>query len=148
MKNWQHWVRRWGPTVVGAAALWFLSTHVFSDENTGRVIVPLLKWLFPWMSRLTVARCHRAARKLAHITVYFIFSGIVFRSIRDGRKGWQRSWAQWAFLAGVAYAVVDEIHQAFVPSRTAAVRDVLLDTFGALAAQVFIWWRRRKLERE
>jgi len=139
-----HWVRRWGPSILGAAGLWFLSTHVFSDENTGRFFLPIFKWLFPWMSPRNLGRCHTAVRKAAHISVYFVFSAIVFRSVRDGRKGWQRSWALWALAAAAGYAVIDELHQNFVPGRHAALRDVLFDMTGAAMAQAMIWWRRTK----
>jgi len=39
-----------------------------------------------------------------------------------------------AFFYAVLYAVSDEIHQAFVPGRTARPWDVLADALGALAA--------------
>jgi VanZ family protein len=35
-------------------------------------------------------------------------------------------------LIATAYAVTDEIHQGFVSGRSAQVRDVLIDTAGAL----------------
>jgi VanZ family protein len=43
--------------------------------------------------------------------------------------------------------VSDELHQRFVPERTAAFSDVLIDTLGAATAQVLIavlWFRRRR----
>src|SRR5271168_1380908 len=140
-----HWIRRWGPSILGAACLWFLSTQIFSDVNTGKVVVPLLKWLYPSISPQMLRYGHKGIRKLAHITVYFIFSAIVFRSVRDGRKGWERSWALWAMAACAGYAVLDETHQLFEPMRHGSVRDVLLDSFGAGVAQVMIWRRRRNL---
>jgi VanZ family protein len=46
------------------------------------------------------------------------------------------SWALTAILLVAAYASLDEFHQLFVPGRTAAVTDVLLDTAGGAAAQL------------
>ncbi len=37
-----------------------------------------------------------------------------------------------AVAIGIAYAVTDEVHQAFVPGRQGAVLDVLVDAVGVL----------------
>jgi VanZ family protein len=46
------------------------------------------------------------------------------------------------FLCAVAYGISDELHQAFVPGRTADWQDVLADTVGAAAA-IWLAWRLR-----
>ncbi len=51
---------------------------------------------------------------------------------------------QWIALAGcVAYAMGDELHQAFVPGRSPGVRDVCIDSAGAclgiLAVTAVVW---------
>ena len=46
-------------------------------------------------------------------------------------------------LACSAFGALDELHQSFVPRRTAALEDLLLDTLGALAgtaAFAALWW--------
>jgi VanZ family protein len=45
-------------------------------------------------------------------------------------------WALAAIVIVGCYAALDEFHQSFVPGRTPAVSDVLLDTAGGIAAQV------------
>jgi VanZ family protein len=45
-------------------------------------------------------------------------------------------WALVTVLIVAGYAALDEYHQSFVPGRTAAVRDVLIDTTGGIAAQI------------
>jgi len=37
------------------------------------------------------------------------------------------------------YAASDEFHQTFVPSREGCVRDVMIDTSGALAGLFALW---------
>ena len=140
------WLRRWAPTILGAAAIWALSTEIFSDVNTGRVIYPVLSWLFPHISTRTMIFCHKIIRKLAHVTVYFFFSMLALHSIRGEKKGWRWQWALMAVAIAAVYAVVDEIHQTFVPMRHGAVRDVLLDICGATAAQAVLWWHHRDRE--
>ena len=46
------------------------------------------------------------------------------------------AWALATIAAVAGYASLDEFHQSFVPGRTAAVSDVLLDTTGGATAQV------------
>jgi len=54
------------------------------------------------------------------------------------------------FTFCVAYAITDEIHQYFIPLRSADVLDVCADTLGALAAGSgwYLLNRRRKANRE
>ena len=143
-----HWLRRWGPSIAGAIAIWFLSTQAFSDIQTGRVILPALAWLFPWMSPRTLVFCHKAIRKLAHVSVYFGFGVLLLQAIRGDRKGWHGTWAVAAFAIAVGYAVLDEFHQSFVPFRHPSARDVFLDACGAFAAQIVVWWHSQMREKE
>ena len=41
------------------------------------------------------------------------------------------------------YAASDEFHQMFVPTRTAHVTDVLIDTAGGAAGLLAMWWYGR-----
>jgi len=43
-----------------------------------------------------------------------------------------------AIVCSALVASLDEFHQSFTPSRGPAVRDVVLDTFGALFAQMLL----------
>ena len=47
-------------------------------------------------------------------------------------------WALAAIAMVACYASLDEFHQIFVPGRTAAVADVLLDTIGGICAQIAV----------
>jgi VanZ family protein len=38
-----------------------------------------------------------------------------------------------ALALGIAWAIVDEVHQSFVPARTGSWRDVLVDAVGLTA---------------
>ncbi len=84
----------------------------------------------------TLFRIHHLIRKCAHFTEYFILSLLILRGIRGERRETHLRWALIAVIVVAAYAALDEIHQIFVPGRTAAVTDVLLDTSGGIAAQV------------
>ena len=83
-------------------------------------------------------------RKCAHIVEYFIFSVLLWLSIRTPGEPWRFRWALLAVALATAYAATDEFHQIFVPGRGASVHDVMIDACGATLAQIIIWlWMRR-----
>jgi VanZ family protein len=144
------WLRLWWPALTWAALISIFSTGAFSAPNTGRIILPLLHWLLPHSSPETLASIHFLIRKSGHFTEYFIFSLLVLRGIRAGKKEAHLGWAAAAVAIVAAYAALDEFHQSFVPRRTAAVGDVLLDMAGGVAAQLiaalFLYWSDVRLQ--
>lgn len=133
-------LRPWIPALLVAILISIFSTRFFTDEQTGRVLLPVLHWLFPWATRRTLHLMHVGIRKLAHVTEFGLFSAAVFHGVRAGRTGWRISWALITLVIAAVYAGLDELHQVFVPLRHATPRDVVIDTFGALLAQAFVWW--------
>lgn len=70
-------------------------------------------------------------RKCAHVTEYAIFGALLLRAL--GREAP-------AFLAGLAYAGSDELHQHFVRGRHAAPLDVAIDALGVTIG-ILAWMR-------
>jgi VanZ family protein len=106
----------WAPVVLWAAVIFALSS--VPDLGTG---------LGGWDTVL---------RKCAHASEYAILALLLFRAL--GRE-------LPAFLIGLAYAVTDEVHQAFVRGRHASPFDVSMDAAGlALGLLVLhatrLWW--------
>jgi VanZ family protein len=143
-------LRRWWPVLAWATLIWMFSTSWFTSDNTGRFIEPVFRWLLPQASAETIELLHAIVRKCGHLSEYFVFSLLVLRSLRGslGGQSLKRALITLAIVAG--YASTDEFHQSFVPGRTAAVSDVLIDTSGGAIAQVLValWPRRssRQLE--
>lgn len=129
------WLARWWPALAWAVVISLFSTGTFTSENTGRIIIPLLHWLFPSLPPETLALLHHIIRKCGHFTEYFVLSLLILRGIRAGRHGTRLAWAAVAILLVAGYAALDEFHQSFVPGRTPAISDVLLDTSGGITAQ-------------
>src|SRR5688572_21178517 len=78
--------------------------------------------------------------KLLHALAYFGLAVVVVRALGAGlpaRIGPATAIAAWVVAAG--YGVTDEIHQMFVPGRTAAVDDLVADAIGAFAGVVLCW---------
>lgn len=138
------WLKKWWPALLWAAVISTFSTGAFTSEHTSRIIIPILHWLFPRAPTATLQAMHFVVRKCAHFTEYFILSLLVLRAMRAGRRENRLAWALLAILLVAGYASLDEFHQSFVPGRTAAVGDVLIDTSGGVAAQLlaalFVLW--------
>jgi VanZ family protein len=132
-------LKYWIPAICVAILISVFSTHYFSSAQTARVLIPLLHRLFPALSAHTLNRMHTVIRKLAHVAEFAAFSIAVFHGVRAERSGWKFPWAVLTLLIAAAYAGLDEWHQSFVPLREPRIRDVMIDTFGALLAQMFVW---------
>ncbi len=102
---------RWGPAIAWAAVLFGLSSV------PGRV--------YPRVS-LTFAD------KLVHIAVYAVFGWLCARALlwtKRARPRWRTLVAAVALAS--SYGISDEVHQWFVPGRSADWRDVVADAIGA-----------------
>lgn len=75
-------------------------------------------------------------RKFGHFFEYFILEILVMNAFRKCRNEDSRVMI-FSFLFCVIYASSDEIHQLFVPGRGGQVKDVFIDSFGALMGIVF-----------
>lgn len=75
-----------------------------------------------------------------HAIAYFGFAVVVVRAVAGGlpRRIGLRA-AGLAIALAVSYAVTDEMHQRFVPGRSADVQDLVADTIGVLAATGACW---------
>lgn len=131
------------PALIWTGLVLGFSSGDFSAENTGSLLAPVLIWLFPWITPDQIGAIHGLVRKAAHVTEYGILAMLWFRALTRG-VSFRVPTAAWLALAiSVATAIVDESHQATVPSRTGSAADVLLDSFGAAAALVpaCLGWR-------
>jgi VanZ family protein len=73
-------------------------------------------------------------RKSAHIIVFGILAIFVYKCLEGRRFSYLL-----ALVLTFLYALFDEWHQALVPGRTSAFKDVLFDTFGASVALLFVY---------
>jgi VanZ family protein len=121
----------------------FLSSGWFTGERTAAVIIPVLATLFPHATPAQLHGAHQAIRKLAHFTEYLVLSVLLYRALRVDRRWSVRAAALALGIAGL-YAVGDEFHQWFVPGRTAAASDCLIDVSGAAAGQGLLAARLRR----
>lgn len=84
-------------------------------------------------------------RKGAHMTEYAILGFLLVGAleIRHLAILWLVAW-----MVAIAYAGTDEFHQTFVPGRSGELRDVYVDSAGALiGVSVAIWREKIKLRK-
>jgi VanZ family protein len=124
---------RYGPLVLWLLFIWFASTNEFSAANTSQILRPILLWFFPNLSEAKLAALHFLTRKLAHFTEYAVLAYLVRRALIGSPNTFlQRRWFQLSLFLVAIYALLDEFHQSFVPSRTASVYDSAIDVAGGL----------------
>jgi len=109
------WLSLWLPVIAWAALIFALSS-----------IPSLSTHLGTWDTIL---------RKGAHMTEYAILAMLLWRAIGSELA---------ALALAIAYAVTDELHQAFVPGRHASPVDVAIDGVGAAIGLVVLLWLKRR----
>ena len=133
---------RWLPLIAWMAFISFASSDEFSATNTSRIIGPLVRWLFPNASPARLEVIHLCVRKLAHLSEYALMGILAARAFQTSPKLLlRRRWFWISFFLIVGYALLDEYHQSFVPSRTASIFDSLIDSIGGFLALLVIRWR-------
>lgn len=144
--GWRRRLWRYAPLVLWMAFISFASTGEFSADNTSRIIGPLLRWLFPHITPAKIAHVHFLVRKAAHFTEYAVFAFLAARALAtSSRRFLRHGWLFISLLLVISYALVDEYHQSFEPTRTASIYDSLIDMSGGLCALIiYALWRRRK----
>ena len=88
---------------------------------------------------------HFITRKLAHFTEYAILGFLAARAFSTSPRPAIRSrWFLISLILVVTYALLDEYHQSFVPTRTPSVWDSVIDMAGGLTALLVMRARARR----
>ena len=136
---------RYVPLVVWLAVISIASSDSFSAANTSRFIGPLILWLFPNTTAYQLDIIHLLTRKLAHFSEYALLGILAARAFRNSPNHFIKN--RWLLISVgiiVVYALIDEYHQSFVPSRTSSIFDSMIDMTGGLTALGVISWRNRR----
>lgn len=71
---------------------------------------------------------------LAHVIEYGILLSLLARALGENLNRWPK----WSFVLLLLYALSDEIHQYFVPTRMAKAEDIFFDLLGGLLGWKFL----------
>jgi VanZ family protein len=141
---------RWLPATLWVGMLlliFYLSSQAGSPENSAGWIMTLLRWVAPQLAeQLTPEQLHLLNfifRKTGHGTGYFLLTLLGYWAFRRSFGMDSRRALRWAILTSLLRAILDEIHQVFVPGRTGTPVDVLIDAVGITLAAWLIRRRRR-----
>lgn len=144
-------VKYWVPVLLWLALIFSASGDKSSGQRSSRIIAPIVRWLVPDISERKLDAIVYSVRKAAHITEYAILAMLLFRALarkpKEGAPSFPSGAAVFAFILSALYAMTDEFHQTFVPTRQGQLTDVLIDSCGAAAGLFALWmvgrWRKR-----
>ena len=123
--------RYWLPPLVWMALIWSISSDLGSTDHSAGPFAWIMTVLFPWATPAQIELAHVAVRKLGHMVEYAILAVLWFRTLYAGRRLPFTSSALMSLAISIAWAITDEVHQSFVPSRNASALDVIVDSTGA-----------------
>ncbi len=147
-ERWRNRFKRYAPLFFWMILIFVLSSNVGSMSNTSRFIRPLLRFIFPDVPEDTLAIYHGYIRKMAHVTEYAILAFLALRAFFSSSVTLLRKHCfASAFFLVCLVALLDELNQGLIASRTSSPKDVILDCIGGLVAIFvsFFFSKRKKL---
>lgn len=112
-------------TILAATEIFFFSTIVSAPGKKG--IIPF--------------------SIIYHFVIFFLFSFFLLMTIK-GNKKIKVKHILMVLIISLAYAISDEIHQAFIPGRDASIKDILTDLTGSMTSMVIGSLYSRKKHKE
>ena len=143
VSKFRSFLKYWLPVLAWMTLIFSGSGDARSAAHSSRIILPLMRWLCPHMSQEDLDLVVLLVRKCAHLTEYAVLAWLFWRAVRKPVKRDARPWS-WRLAGGAIlfvalYAGSDEWHQTFVPNREGCVRDVMIDTTGAVLGMGALW---------
>ena len=150
----------WWPVAAWLVVIRLESTDYASSYYTFGLLYRVATAVFPHVDPNLLLTLNSVLRKTGHFVGYGILGWLVFRALRLSqfkrlrlmlhrrwgiffRDLWRWDWAAIAVLFTAVAASLDELHQATIPSRVGAWQDAALDTMGAVAAMVLVYFAAR-----
>ena len=120
-------------------------TATESSQTSGGLITAVVRFFYSDFDEMSVAdklalieSFQFAVRKGAHFFIYAVLGGLSLFTFITYKKIPFLLRLFISFMICVLYSVSDEIHQSFVPGRSCELRDVFIDSSGALLAILFL----------
>lgn len=120
----------WWWVALCVAMILTFSGETFSAIQTGGVLAPFLRWLFPEITSRQILDIHFVLRKLAHLTEYAVLAMLSLRALRLTIDVPVWRVAGLTLMIVLAVAGVDELRQSYLPARTGSPLDVGINLVG------------------
>lgn len=130
---------------IGIMIFIFLFSNQDETESVA-VSDSTLKWVLQenaeWMPAPLILFLKKKIRKVAHFLIYCALGITSCLSIHE--YCWKKNYTGQrkniiALVLCAVYACTDEFHQYFIPGRSCEIKDVCLDSAGALCGILFVW---------
>ena len=125
MKNFGRHVRQWLPVIAWCGIIFYFSGLPALDSGLDTVTDAVVK-------------------KIAHVAEYCILCLLVWRAVTKTFGKMVLGAYFWTGCISLLYAISDEIHQSFIPTRNCRVTDVLIDAAGIFLALYIVYCKRNK----
>lgn len=135
----QHAVVFW-LALIFVTSCFFIPLEAFVRFVQGLIRIPLFD---TWFDRFWSAGWFFVV-KGRHATEYAILVSLCAFALQARTQWSRKACLGAAFAFAVLFAATDEWHQTFVPGRDGCVRDVFIDTAGALVAVAWLLANRKR----
>ena len=115
---------------------WFSSDTADISNNKSGLVIQILSFVGIDVNSIFGEFAMLVVRKLGHLSEYFILCLLLINSLKGDMK--LKSNYMLSLCISFLYACSDEFHQLFVPGRSGQIKDVLIDTLGALLAVIVV----------
>ncbi len=131
----------WALTLLWAGLIVSFSRDCWSALRTGELLGGF-GISAPW-----IQATNTVVRKTVHLSEYAVFgASLSLAVLTHFPRFYGRGGARVLAAVCALYALADEAHQVFQPHRTAAARDVVIDTVGAALA-IYVLYRLRRFRK-
>ncbi|WML36475.1 VanZ family protein [Clostridium sp. OS1-26] len=122
---------------------WFSNQPAVISDEKSKFVIHVFKVLGFNLDSILGDLANFIVRKVGHFTEYLILYVLLFNALLEDFN-FKKSLMVSLFIVFV-YACSDEIHQIFIPGRTARIRDVIIDTCGGSFAMLVIYLKQKSL---
>lgn len=82
-----------------------------------------------------------------HFIAFFLFNFFLFATIK-GKREVKINHILIVLFISIIYAILDEVHQIFVPYRDASIKDVLIDSLGIFTSMIVYLYINKKQKKK
>lgn len=117
-------------------------------RKVAELVIPEFKDLPQEQQDIFISDFQNIVRKTAHFLIFLVLGGLCITALLQHSLRISTRFIA-AIIICTGYAVADEIHQLFVPGRSAQIGDVMIDCSGVLIGICFVLlaqqiWSRRQ----